>query len=211
MRRCLISAGPTREYLDPVRFLSNPSTGKMGYALAVAAREQGWDVVLVSGPVALSAPDGVHLISVQSAMEMERELKQQFGEADLLIMSAAVGDFRPRQIASQKIKRGGVLTLELEPIPDILAGLAAVRRVGQTLVGFAAETENLEQYARAKLIAKNVDWIVANRVDIPGQGFASDQNAVEVFSRTDSRYTFGPAPKLEIARQLMKLWSGVQV
>ncbi len=208
MRRCLISAGPTREFLDPVRFLSNPSTGKMGYALAAAARESGWDVVLVSGPVTLPVPDGVHLVPVVSALEMEHELRQQFTEADLLIMSAAVGDFRPRQIAAQKIKREGMLSLELEPVPDILAGLAAVRRAGQTLVGFAAETENLEQYAQSKLVGKKIDWIVANRVDIPGQGFASDQNTVEVFSREGTRYTFGPSPKLEIARKLMRLWNG---
>ncbi len=179
----------------------------MGYALAEAAREAGWQVTLVSGPVEIPPPEGVQRISVVSAAEMQQALQEQFVNTDLLVMSAAVGDYRPAQVAPQKIKREGALTLHLEPIPDILAGLAAVRREGQVLVGFAAETENLEEYAQAKLLRKQIDWIVANRVDLPGQGFASDQNRVEVFSSKGARYSFGPASKLEVARKLMRLWN----
>lgn len=207
MRKCLISAGPTREFIDPVRFLSNPSTGKMGYAMAEAARDAGWDTVLVSGPVALPPPGGVQVIDVVSAEEMQTVLQKYFPVCDLLIMSAAVGDFRPAQIHHQKLKRGKEgLSLQLEAVPDILAGLAATRRVGQLLVGFAAETENLELYAKKKLEEKGVDWIVGNQVNVPNQGFGSNQNRVEVFSRWGDHFSFGPLSKRDIARQLLSLW-----
>lgn len=207
MRKCLISAGPTREFIDPVRFLSNPSTGKMGYAMAEAARDAGWETILVSGPVALSSPAGVEVISVVSAEEMQTVLQNFFPACDLLIMSAAVGDFRPAKVHDQKLKRGKEgLTLQLEAVPDILAGLAATRRAGQQLVGFAAETENLEEYAKRKLAQKGIDWIVGNQVNLPNQGFGSDQNRVEVFSRWGDHYSYGPASKREIARQLFALW-----
>lgn len=207
MRKCLISAGPTREFIDPVRFLSNPSSGKMGYAMAEAARDAGWETTLVSGPVSIPVPTGVRVVDVVTAEEMQTALRQHFAGCDLLIMTAAVGDFRPASVAPQKLKRGkSGITLELESVPDILAGLAATRRPGQLLVGFAAETENLKEYALRKLEEKGVDWIVGNVVNVPNQGFGSDHNRVEVFSRWGDHFSFGPLSKLDVARQLLSLW-----
>ncbi len=202
--RCLITAGPTREHLDPVRFLSNPSSGKMGYALAVAAAAIGWRVDLVSGPVALPTPAGVKVHAVVSAAEMFAAAKKLFYRCDVLLMSAAVSDFRPNKTAMHKVKKGqAILVIEFEPTVDILKTLAKGKKPGQLVVGFAAETRNVEGYARRKLKEKNLDFIFANRVGRAGSGFGSDDNAVVLLGRDGTREKFGPAPKTRLARELL--------
>ncbi|CAI8284953.1 MAG: Coenzyme A biosynthesis bifunctional protein CoaBC [Opitutia bacterium UBA7350] len=201
--RCLITAGPTREFLDPVRFLSNPSTGKMGYALAEAALRLGWNVDLVAGPVNLPEPEGTIFYPVVSAEEMYHQVDALFDACDLFIMAAAVSDFRPSQYLPQKEKKSvASLRLELEPTRDILATLAE-RKLNQTVVGFAAETENLEPNARAKLVAKNCDFIVANDLSQPGAGFAADTNTVIFLAANGSNETLGPALKTDLATQII--------
>ena len=203
--RCLITAGPTREFLDPVRFLSNPSTGKMGFAVAAAAVELGWTVDLVAGPVGLTEPKGALLYPVVTAEEMYRQVEALFGPADIFIATAAVSDWRPKKRLSQKIKRSGNgLTLELEPCPDILAAMAAQKRPNQLLVGFAAETEKLEEHARHKLESKGIDWIAANSVAGLGGAFGSESNTLILLGRDGTREVIGPAPKTEVARKLIQ-------
>ena len=202
--RCLITAGPTREFIDPVRFLSNPSTGKMGFAIAAAAVEAGWTVDLVAGPVALPEPDGVMLYPVVTAAEMHRQVEALFGPADVLIATAAVSDWRPKARLPQKLKRDGSgLTLELETCPDILADMAARRSPGQLLVGFAAETEKVEEHARRKLEAKGIDCIAANSVAGASGAFGSDTNTLILLGRDGSREVLGPASKADVARRLI--------
>ncbi|HEX2951122.1 MAG TPA: bifunctional phosphopantothenoylcysteine decarboxylase/phosphopantothenate--cysteine ligase CoaBC [Armatimonadota bacterium] len=184
-RHVLITAGPTREHIDPVRFLSNPSTGKMGYALARAATERGADVTLISGPVNLSAPAGVTVIAVTSAAEMAEAALTAAGNADIIIGAAAPADFTPAHPATQKIKKTGREheTIELVPTVDILATIGEHKRPGQLIVAFAAETERLEEYAAKKMVRKNADFIVANDVTAPGAGFGGDTNrAVLIFA-----------------------------
>ena len=177
----LVTAGPTREPLDPVRFLSNRSSGKMGYAVAEAARDAGADVVLVSGPVHLAAPAGVTCLRVETAEAMRAAVLQHIAAADLFIATAAVADYRPALRAADKIKKNGEpLTLSLEPTPDILAEVAG-RPDRPFTVGFAAETERVAEYAEAKRRRKNLDMIAANQVDDRGLGFDSDDNALTVF------------------------------
>jgi len=202
--RCLITAGPTREHLDPVRYLSNGSSGKMGYALAAAARERGWSVELVSGPVHLVPPDGIQVIKVVSAADMLAACEEAFSRCDLFIAVAAVADFRPKQRAVEKRKKTEqALTLELEPTIDIVRTLAARKSAQQRVVGFAAETHDLEKSAQRKLTEKNLDWIVANDVSQAGIGMDADDNRVILFSRAGERLTFGPAPKIDVARFLL--------
>ena len=198
--RCLLTAGPTREHLDPVRYLSNGSSGKMGYALAAAAAARGWQVDLVSGPVALPAPVGVAMHRVVSAAEMFTACEPLFGECDLFIAVAAVADYRPKDISDRKQKKTpGPVTLELVPTIDVLKTLAASRRPGQTIVGFAAETNDVEGYARKKLTEKRLDWIVANDVSLPGLGMNAEDNAVILIGADGERYTCGPAAKAAVA------------
>jgi phosphopantothenoylcysteine decarboxylase / phosphopantothenate---cysteine ligase len=183
--RVLISAGPTYEAIDPVRFLGNRSSGKMGYALAEAALRRGARVVLVSGPTALRPPAVEELVAVESSAEMHAALVDHFGRASITIMTAAVADFTPAEVAAQKIKREsrvGELTLTLKPTADILAELGSRRAPGQLLVGFAAETENLRENARQKLQRKKLDAIVMNDVSRPGLGFGSERNAGEILT-----------------------------
>lgn len=202
--RCLITAGPTREFLDPVRFLSNPSTGKMGFAIAAAAVEAGWTVDLVAGPVSLPEPAGVMLYPVVTAAEMHRQTEALFGPADVLIATAAVSDWRPKVRHAQKLKRdGSALTLELEPCPDILAAMSAQRRPDQLLVGFAAETERVEEHARRKLESKGIDCIAANSVAGSSGAFGSDTNTLILLGRDGSREVLGPASKSAVARALV--------
>jgi phosphopantothenoylcysteine synthetase/decarboxylase len=202
--RCLITAGPTREHLDPVRFLSNPSSGKMGYALAAAAAAIGWRVDLVSGPVTLPPPTGVKVHSVVSAAEMFAVTKKLFNRCDVLLMSAAVSDFRPKKTTAHKVKKGqAALVIEFEPTVDILKTLAKSKKPGQLVVGFAAETRNVEAYARRKLKEKNLDFIIANRVGRSGSGFGADNNAVILIGADGTREKFGPALKTKLARQLI--------
>lgn len=179
----LVTAGPTREMLDPVRFLSNRSTGRMGYALAEAAERHGAKVVLVSGPVELPAPAGVQLVSVVSTQDMFKAVTENAKTADIVIQAAAPADFMPESVASQKIKKTGEdMAVRLVPTPDIAKTLGESKRPGQILVAFAAETENALKNARGKRLRKNADLIVVNDVTKPGAGFAGDTNIVTVIS-----------------------------
>ncbi len=180
----LVSAGPTQEAIDPVRFISNRSSGKMGYAIAEAARDRGASVVLVSGPTSLTPPSGIDTVPVTTASEMSDALSRHFTWATVVIMAAAVADFRPKDAASHKIKKRQQtsLSLHLEPAQDILAMLSA-QRTSQFLVGFAAETEHVEAHAQEKLVEKGLDLIIANDVSKEGSGFGSDQNAAVMLSR----------------------------
>lgn len=177
-KRVVVTAGPTQEALDPVRFISNHSTGKQGYAIARAARNLGAETVLITGPVSLAAPSGMEVVPVVSAWEMFEAVKAR-QDADMFVLAAAVSDFRPKDVSDQKIKkRDASLVTELEPNPDILAWLGEHKRPGQKLVGFAMETQNLEENARHKLEAKHCDLLVANDLFVPGAGFGTDTNVV---------------------------------
>ncbi len=205
---CLITAGPTREYLDPVRFFSNASSGKMGYGLATAALKRGWAVDLVSGPVCLAPPSGVSLYRVVTAAEMERVCRQLFVKCDLLIMCAAVADYRPAATEDRKIKKkADALEIRMEPTADILKALASEKQ-NQVCVGFAAETDHLEAHARRKLKEKKLDWIVANDVSRLDSGMESEMNKVMIFSRKGQSHAFGPAPKLDVAEFILRTITG---
>lgn len=203
-QRVLISAGPTQEPLDPVRFLSNRSSGKMGYAIAEAVRARGGDVVLVTGPSALTPPSGVTTVHVNTASEMADALSQHFSSCTVLIMAAAVADFRPRVTASGKLKKQGKSEMELalEATPDILAMLSA-RRTSQVTVGFAAETEQVLAHAKDKLKGKGLDLIVANDVTQTGGGFGSDDNAAVILSATGEQRVFSLMPKRRLADEIL--------
>ncbi len=205
--RCLVTAGPTREFLDPVRFLSNPSSGKMGYALAAAAAARGWQVELISGPVSLPAPAGVTVERVVTGAEMHAAVRRRFPRCDILIMTAAILDCRPKTVADRKIKKHELrMVLEMEPVPDILADVARAKG-DRLVVGFAAETDHLEEHARAKLLAKNADFIVANHIGREGGAFGSDTNTVLVLDHSGAARSFGPAPKDVLAAQLLELFA----
>ena len=205
-RRVVVSAGPTFESLDPVRFLGNRSSGKMGFALAARAAQLGAEVILVSGPVALGDPAGVERVDVTDASSMAEAIYEAAAEADLVIMAAAVSDFRPAKRAPQKIKKNGdPPSIELVENPDILMGLAE-SAPGAVRVGFAAETHDLEQSARAKLQAKKVDYVVANDVSRSDIGFDSDANEVTVYARDGSVSHLARKPKSEIAAELFELF-----
>lgn len=202
--RCLITAGPTREHLDPIRFFSNGSSGQMGYALATSAMARGWRVDLVSGPVALAAPAGVALHRVVSAADMFAACEPLFPACDVFIAVAAVADYRPKVQAAEKLKKTAVaLVVELEPTIDILKTLAARKTPAQTVLGFAAETHDVEAYARQKLSEKNLDWIVANDVNRPEVGINAADNAVVMMSRAGAHLSFGPRPKREVAEFIL--------
>jgi phosphopantothenoylcysteine decarboxylase/phosphopantothenate--cysteine ligase len=194
----LISAGPTYEPIDPVRFLGNRSSGKMGYALAEAALRRGARVTLVSGPTALTAPAVDELVAVETSAEMRAALLARFGHASITIMTAAVSDFAPAEVAAQKIKREAALHLDLRPVADILAELAEHRAPGQLLIGFAAETENAVANARGKLERKHLDAIVLNDVSRPGLGFGAERNAGEIIT-ADETTAIAEMSKLEMA------------
>ncbi len=199
----LVTAGPTREPMDPVRFISNRSSGKMGYALAEAAMSRGARVILISGPVHLSAPEGVELIQVQTAHEMHHAVISRLDEASIIIKSAAVADYYVANVPAQKVKKTPMrLSLDLEPTPDILAEIGR-RKGDQLLIGFAAETENLLQEARRKLQSKNCDMIVANLVSQDGVGFESEENEVLLVQRTGETLHLDKAPKRVIAGQVL--------
>jgi len=201
----LVTAGPTREALDPVRFLTNHSTGKMGYAVAAAAAEAGARVSLVSGPTALPAPPGVDRIEVTSAEEMYAEVMARAARCDIFIAAAAVADYRPARFAEQKIKKSdGPAALDLVRTPDIVAGVAAMDDPPFT-VGFAAETQSVHTHARDKLERKGLDMIAANRVGLPDRGFASESNALSVLWRDGGCRELALAPKAELARSLIGL------
>jgi len=180
----LITAGPTRERIDPVRYLTNRSSGRMGYALAEAALRRGARVLLVSGPAALTPPDAAEITRIESAEQMREAVLKLLPQATIVIKTAAVADYRPKHTASQKIKRKGTMTLELEPTTDILAEIAR-KKDSQIVVGFAAETENALENARQKLSSKSLDAIVANDVSREGVGFDSDRNTVTIITHDD--------------------------
>ena len=180
----LITAGPTREKIDPVRYLTNRSSGRMGYALAEAAFRRGARVLLVSGPTALTPPPSAELTRVESTEQMRDAVLNLLPQATIVIKTAAVCDYRPKSTAGQKMKRKGPMTLELEPTPDILKDIS-LKRGTQVLVGFAAETENVLENARQKLVSKNLDAIVVNDVSREGVGFDTERNAVTIITRDD--------------------------
>jgi len=198
----LVTAGPTCEDIDPVRLLTNRSSGKMGYALAEAANRRGARVILVSGPTDLKIPDGVDWVPVRSTEEMHHAVRERAANANVVIMAAAVSDYRPAAQHDQKLKRGeGSFTLELEPTSDILADLGREKR-GQILVGFAAETNSLAENARGKLARKGADMIVANDVTQEGAGFDGDTNIVTMFLRDGREIPLAKMTKFEVANQI---------
>jgi len=198
----LITAGPTEEPLDPVRFISNRSSGKMGYALAQAAAQRGAEVILVSGPVQLPEPAGVLLIHVRTAIEMRDAVMKHLPEAGIIVKSAAVADYHLSNVPRHKVKKTAArISLDLDPTPDILAELGQ-KKGDRLLIGFAAETENLTDSARQKLSSKNCDMVVANLVNQEGTGFESDQNEVVLVLRTGETIPIARAPKREIADRI---------
>jgi phosphopantothenoylcysteine decarboxylase / phosphopantothenate---cysteine ligase len=206
-RRILVTAGPTHEPLDPVRFLGNRSSGRMGFALAAEAARRGARVVLVAGPVALPTPSGVERIDVVTAAEMEAAVARAAPAAELVVMAAAVADFRPRAAAPQKLKKErGIPTLDLEPTPDILGGLRELAP-GAVLVGFAAETEDLEGNARAKLARKRADFLVANDVSRQDIAFGAEANEVTVYRRDGPPVFFAREEKGALAGRLLDPFS----
>lgn len=200
----LVTAGPTREPLDAVRHLANRSSGKMGYALAEAGRRRGARVILISGPVNLDPPASVELERVERAHEMAEAVMSKLDEASIIVMAAAVADYQPEAIAPEKIKKSnGSLTLRLKPTRDILSEIAARRRPGQLVAGFAAETDHVLENAAAKLVSKRLDLIVANDVTREGAGFDGDTNIVTLLFHGGNRKSLEKASKLEIARRVL--------
>ncbi|RSK51670.1 bifunctional phosphopantothenoylcysteine decarboxylase/phosphopantothenate--cysteine ligase CoaBC, partial [Bacillus canaveralius] len=200
----LITAGPTREKIDPVRYITNHSSGKMGYALAEEAVQAGANVILVSGPVDIPVPHGVEAVKVESAQEMHDAVMENFPVADVVIKAAAVADYRPKTYMDNKMKKqAGDEILEMERTKDILFELG--RQKGRKiLVGFAAETDHIEEYARTKLIKKNADMIVANNVTSEGAGFNTDTNIVTIFKRDGSTQNLPILAKKEVARHILE-------
>ncbi|MHB1651115.1 MAG: bifunctional phosphopantothenoylcysteine decarboxylase/phosphopantothenate--cysteine ligase CoaBC [Desulfitobacteriaceae bacterium] len=203
-KKALVTAGGTQEPIDPVRYITNRSSGRMGYAIAEALREAGAETVLISAPTALPVPPGVEWIPVITALEMYEAVLERFAEVDIVVKSAAVADYRPAASAEQKIKKAGKnLTIELVPNPDILAELGRQKKK-QILVGFAAETENLIQFANEKMRRKNVDLLVANDVSKPGAGFGSLTNIVSFLFPDGRKVDLPQMNKSEVAHRLVK-------
>ena len=204
--KILVNAGPTREKIDPVRFISNHSSGKMGYAIAEAAILMGHEVTLVSGPVSISAPENLHkFISIESAAEMAEAMKNEFGNADLAILCAAVTDYRPAHPEKQKMKKKeGNLFLELERTEDIALSLGRMKKEGQLLAGFAAETNDLEANALTKMRKKNFDFIAANVVGVPGRGFGAENNAVTLYKADGTKKELSLKSKKDLAKELLE-------
>ena len=204
-KKVVISAGPTRSDLDPVRFISNRSTGKMGYEIAKEARDRGAEVVLVSGPVSLDEPQGVKTIKVSTNAEMYEKVKENYDDADIVIMSAAVADYKAKEVSKQKIKKGDDnLVIELVRDRDILMTLGSEKKK-QILVGFAAESENLISNAKGKLERKNLDYIVANDITCSDTGFGSDDNRVTIISRDCNEVVLNKMSKREVAENLFDI------
>ena len=197
----LITAGPTHERIDPVRYITNRSSGRMGYALAEAALRRGARVLLVTGPTAIVPPNAAEVTRVETAEQMRNAVLQLFPQATIMIKTAAVSDYRPKAAAGQKLKRTGPLSLELEPTTDILADLAA-KKTTQLIVGFAAETENVLENARKKLARKSLDAIVVNDVSREGVGFDSDRNAVTILT-PDELVEIPETTKWEVAQRVL--------
>jgi phosphopantothenoylcysteine decarboxylase/phosphopantothenate--cysteine ligase len=205
-KKVLVTAGPTRERIDAVRFLSNDSSGKMGFAIAAEAAAQGARVVLVTGPVALSTPTGVERIGVESAAEMLTACQAHYADCDLIIKAAAVADFTPRRVAQNKLKKedlGSAWSLEMDKTADILAWLGAHKKAGQTLVGFALETDQGLTHARRKLEGKNCDFVVLNLANQPDSGFSGDNNTISLLS-AHHQWDWPAQSKRSCARELLK-------
>ena len=200
-KKVLVTAGPTREFIDPVRFISNPSSGKMGFAMAAAAQRLGAEVTLIHGPVSLEPPEGVVASSIVSAKDLYESVQKK-ADTDIIIMAAAVSDFTPAQTFEHKVKKdNGVEDIKLKSTTDILAWLGENKKAGQTIIGFAMETENLIENAGTKLSKKNADWIIANSLTKKGAGFESDTNHVHLLGKdTDKEFE---GNKNEIAEQLL--------
>ena len=200
----LVTAGPTVERIDPVRFFTNRSTGKMGYALAEQAAKLGASVTLVTGPTNLEYPKGVQVVQIESAQQMLEAVMQRYHEADVVIKSAAVADYRPKHVFDQKMKKQpGEAVLELERTTDILRTLGE-RKEHQLLVGFAAETEQVDEYAQKKLASKNLDMIVANNVTTEGAGFGTDTNIVTLYKRSGESKELPILSKHDVATEVLK-------
>lgn len=199
----LVSAGPTREDLDPVRYITNRSSGKMGYAVAEAAAKRGAKVILISGPVILETPAGVERVDVRTAEEMRQAVGERFSEASIAVLAAAVADYRPAELRAEKIKKSNTpLAISFEPTTDILAEVAT-RKGQKIVVGFAAETDQVAENARKKLVSKNADLMVANDVTAEGAGFDSDTNVVTLFSRDGRDLALPKMPKSEVAQRVL--------
>lgn len=204
--RILITAGPTREPIDPVRFIGNRSSGKMGYALAEASIEAGHEVILISGPVALTPPEKAEIIQVETALQMFEAVRDSINECDVAIFAAAVGDYRVESFSDSKMKKTGrAVTLTLVENPDILGSARNVFGFAGYLVGFAAETENVETNASEKLARKGCDLLIANDVSRKEIGFDSEQNEVTVFLKDRSPHSFPQESKKEVAKKLIDL------
>jgi len=200
--KILITAGPTREYIDPVRFISNPSTGKIGYLLAEIAKSKGFEVVLISGPTYLEKPQDVQVIQVETAIEMKDEVLKIFPEVDCLIMSAAVSDWKPYKKFSTKIKKKKEWNLKLVPNPDILKAVAKIKKTNQKVIGFALETKNIKANALKKLKGKKLDLIVANTPNFFGKG----KSSTVVFLFKDDRVKeFSSITKEKTAEKIISL------
>ncbi len=209
--RVVVSAGPTVEKLDPVRFISNRSSGKMGYAVAEAARARGASVTLVSGPVSLPKPEGVCVIGIESAADMKAAMEAALPEADVIIMCAAVADYRAAEAADRKIKKDAEeIAIRLVRTDDILAGLGKAKRPDQVLVGFAAETNDVVAYAQDKLKRKNADLFVANDVSRTDIGFSSDENEVHLLFADGRNVRVEKAPKRKIANAILDAALGIR-
>jgi phosphopantothenoylcysteine decarboxylase/phosphopantothenate--cysteine ligase len=206
--RFLITAGPTREPIDPVRYLSNRSSGKMGYAIAEAAIEAGHEVTLISGPVSVDRPRGSAVVPISTSDEMFAAVRQHSSRCDILVMCAAVADYKPAKFSKSKIKkRSENISLELVPTRDILKSLPKDRQY--LVVGFAAETENVAANAQKKLQEKNCDIVVANDVSRADTGMESDENEVEIFFRNGEKKKISRASKKIVARELVKIFENV--
>lgn len=201
----MITAGPTREAIDPVRFLSNHSSGKMGYALAEVAAEWGAKVILVSGPTALKPPAQVEMIAVNSAEDMYQVVHQYIDDTDVLIMAAAVADYTPVEVASEKIKKKeGEMNIPLKRTKDILKSVGNIKKTGQILVGFAMETQNELDNAQKKLVSKNADFVVLNSLRDPGAGFGHETNKISILDRDGGIERFPLKSKKEVARDIFQ-------
>ncbi|MCM3315761.1 bifunctional phosphopantothenoylcysteine decarboxylase/phosphopantothenate--cysteine ligase CoaBC [Rummeliibacillus stabekisii] len=203
-KKVVVSAGPTRERIDPVRFLTNFSSGKMGYAMAAAAAKLGAQTILVSGPVSIDPPKGVQVVPVESAEEMLQAILKEYDTADIVVKTAAVADYRPKETFSRKMKKQpGDSSIELERTTDILLTLGE-RKQHQLLIGFAAETNDVINYAKGKLEKKNADYIVANDVSKTDRGFGTDRNTVTLVGNNDYQVNFSQLPKEELALKLFE-------
>jgi phosphopantothenoylcysteine decarboxylase/phosphopantothenate--cysteine ligase len=203
-KRVLITAGPTQEAIDPVRYITNRSSGKMGYAIAHAVKQRGAEVILISGKTSIPAPEGIEVQFVTSAQEMAEAVQANLSKADWMIGTAAVADYRPKIRHQQKMKKSEeTIVIELEKTEDILQIAGKQKRADQVLIGFAAETENLLEHAKAKLVKKNLDYIVANDVSEEGSGFDSDTNRVTILGKNGSRIDLPKMEKSRLAEQII--------